>query len=145
MRLGRGKKLVSDKIEKNNFVTTGTKQRKPNENVKCSLKDADFNKLRSICTHRVKLSETLFVSEFTGFPESLTKDHQMYHGNKAQSLEIYDSTPSSVSKVDPDACVVDLSAIVRSQASVTCANTFRDFSTEIIKNISRLSNNSRRS
>ena len=76
--------------------------------------------------------------EFTGFPESLTKDHQMYHGNKSIAPEIFDPTPSSFPTIQPVATVIDFSAIINSQASISRAKTFGEFSAEIINCIERI-------
>ena len=73
--------------------------------------------------------------EFRGFPESLTKDHQMYHGNKSIALESFDLTPSSFPTIQPVATVIDFSA------SISRAKIFEDFSVEIIKCIERISVN----
>ena len=85
------------------------------------------------------LSESLFSIEFTGIPECLTKDRQMYHVSKSQILVIYDQSPSKTKTIEQDACAIDFSVVVRAQASVLSAKTFDDFYCEIIHHLVNLS------
>ena len=94
--------------------------------------------MRSATNLRPHLSEALFRTEFAGMPECLTKDSEMYLGNKSQELDIYERIPSQSKSINPDACVIDLSAVIRSQASVTKAKTFDDFSSKVIHFVKRL-------
>ena len=48
-RLIKCQQFVSDKIKKNNFVTTGKSDTKQTVKDSVSLKDADFNKLEGSC------------------------------------------------------------------------------------------------
>ena len=82
---------------------------------------------RAVATYRPE-SDNLFAMEFTGFPESLTKDHQMYHGNKSIALEIFDLAPFFFPTIQPVATVIDFSAIINSQASISRAKTFEKIS-----------------
>ena len=95
----------------------------------------------AVATYRPSESDNLFAMEFSGFPESLTKDHQMYHGNKSIALEIFDLTPSSLPTIQPVATVIYFSAIINYQASISRAKTFEEFSAEIINCIERISVN----
>ena len=65
----------------------------------------------------------------------------MYHGNKSIALEIFDLTPPSFPTMQPVATVIDVSAIIKSQASISRAKTFEEFSAEIINCIKRISVN----
>ena len=138
-RLIKCQQFVSDKIKKNNFVTPRKSDTKQTVKDSVSLKDADFNKLMAVATYRPSESDNLFAMEFRGFPESLTKHHQMYHGNKSIALEIFNLTPSSFPTIQPVATVIDFSAIINSQASISRAKTFDEFSAEIINCIERIS------
>ena len=84
-RLINRKKLVSDPIEKNNFVTPAKSETKSNLKNSISLKESDFNKLKAASLRQSKCAE-LFTKEFTGFPECLTKNQEMYHGSKSALL-----------------------------------------------------------
>ena len=63
----------------------------------------------------------------------------MYHGSKSQIFDIYDQSPSKTKTIEQDACVIDFSAVVRAQASVSSAKTFDDFSCQIIHHLVNLS------
>ena len=87
-QLVKGKLRVSDTIKKKNFETPLTKQKKTPGKKIIALTEADFNKLRSAISSRPQQCEALFPSEFTFYPESLTKNQEMYHGNKSIALDI---------------------------------------------------------
>lgn len=75
-RLITCQKWVSDTIKKNNFITPSTKQKEStNSSFQITLKDGDFNKLRSAI--RPYECEVLFSAEFTGIPGCFTKDFRM--------------------------------------------------------------------
>ena len=134
-------KKVSNTIKKNSFVTASTKQKghRTDPNV-VKIKDTDFNKLRAASTARPSETEALFCNEFTSFPECLTKDCHMYHGNKAQALEIYNlKGKSTIPNIKPTAAVIDLSAVVCARPAVTTAKTFEQFSVEVICSIQDIS------
>ena len=134
-------KKVSNTIRKNSFVTPSTKQKGHGTDPKVvKIKYADFNKLRAASTARPSETEALFCNEFTSFPECLTKDCHMYHGNKAQALEIYNPEgKSTIPNIKPTAAIIDLSAVVCARAAVTTAKTFEKFSIEVICSIQDIS------
>ena len=139
-RLIKGKLRVSDTIKKNNFETPSTKQKKtPGKKIIIiALTEADFNKLRSAISSRPQQCEALFASEFTFYPESLTKNQEMYHGNKPIALDIYEPNPLYIQTIKHNATIIDLSAIIRSQAGVSTAETFTNFVHDVISNIKTL-------
>ena len=114
------KKLVSDPIKKNNFVTPAKSEIKSNSKNSVSLKESD-NKLRTAVSFLQSKFAELFTKEFTGFPECSTKNQEMYHGSKSALLEVYDSSPSCIPKIKPNAIVIDFSTIINSQACITRA------------------------
>ena len=125
--------LVSDICSKNDFETPPSKPKNPPKKGLVSLKEADFNKLRSAILDRPKQTVNLFATEFSVIPECLTKNREMYHGNKSLLLHAYDPHPSTKQTIQPNAIVIDESAVVRSQTANTTAYTFDDFATEVIK------------
>ena len=133
-RLIKGKLRVSDTIKKKNFETPSTKQKKTPGKKIIALTEAVFNKLRSTISSRPRQCEALFASEFTFYPESLTKNQEMYHGNKSIALDIYEPNPSYIQTIKHNATIIDLSAIIRSQAGVSTAETFTDSVHEVISN-----------
>ena len=64
----------------------------------------------------------------------------MYHGNKAQILQVYDPKPNIKCPVQSTAIIIDLSTVIRSRAVTTNANIFKDFLNGIINVITELSN-----
>ena len=75
----------------------------------------------------------------TDLPECFTKKQQLYHGKKLQLSKIFDPAPSLTSTLKKDALILDFSAIINSQAAVTTAKTFNEFSDGIIKFVENLS------
>ena len=138
-RLIRCKKLVSNTITKNNFVTPAKSTAKTDPKKTSALKESDFNKFRAAALLRPSLSTEVFKIEMTGLPECFTKKQQMYHGRKSQLLKIVDPTPSLTSPLKKDALILDFSAIVNSQATVTTAKTFNEFADEVIEFVKNLS------
>ena len=106
-RLIKCKKLVSDPIWKNNFVTPAKSETKSNPKNSVSLKESDFNKLKAVATFRQSKYVELFTKEFTDFPECLTKNQEVYHGSKSALLEVYDSSPSRIPTIKPNTIVID--------------------------------------
>ena len=102
-----------------------------NKNVSI-LKDAHYNKIRASILCRPKLTESLFTTEFSIFPDCFTKDQVMYHSNKSLQLQIFDSNPSAVQTIKSNCIIIDLSAVTRSQAASSNANTFDEFDNEVI-------------
>ena len=96
-RLIRCKKLFSDTITKNNFVTPAKSTAKADPKKTSTLRESDFNKLRAAALFRSSLCVEVFSVEMTGLPECFTKKQQMYHCNKSQLLKIFDPTPSYTS------------------------------------------------
>ena len=131
--------LVTDICSKNDFETPSLKPKNPPKKGLVSLKEADFNKLRSAIMYRPKQTESLFATEFSVIPECLTKNREMYHGNKSLLLHAYDPDPSTKT-IQPSAIVIDISAVIRSQTANTTAYTFDDFTTEVIKTLVTLAN-----
>ena len=103
------------------------------------LKESDFNKLRAESLFRPSLCAEVFKIELTSLPESFTKKQQILHGNQSQLLKIFDPTSSLTLSLKKDALILDFSAIVNSQAVVTTAKTFNEFSDKIIKFIQNMS------
>ena len=127
--------LVSDICSKNDFKTPSSKPKNPPKKGLVSLKEADFNKLRSAISYRPKQTESLFATEFSVIPECLIKNREMYHGNKSLQLHTYDPDPSTKQTIQPSAIVIDVSAVKRSQTANATAYTFDDFATEVIKTL----------
>ena len=138
-RLIRCKKLLSDTITRNDFVTPGKSTAKADPKKTPTLKESDFNKLRAAALFRPSLCAEVFKIEMTGLPDSFTKKQQMYHGSKSQLLKIFDPTPSLTSTLKKDALILDFSAIVNSQAAVTAAKTFYEFADGVIEFVKNLS------
>ena len=63
----------------------------------------------------------------------------MFQSNKSQLLKIFDPTPSLASTLKKDAVIFYFSAIVNSQAAVTTAKTFNEFTDEVIEFVKNLS------
>ena len=63
----------------------------------------------------------------------------MYHDNKSQLLKIFHPTPSLTAALKKDPLILDFSAIVNSQATVTTAKTFDEFADEVIEFVNNLS------
>ena len=85
--------------------------------------------------YRPKQAESLFATEFSVIPECLTKSREMCHGNKSLLLHAYDPDPSTKQTIQPNAIVIDISVVIRSQTANTTAYTFDDFTTEVIKTL----------
>ena len=73
-RLIRCKKLVSDTITKNNFVTPAKSTAKTDPKKTSALKESDFNKFRAAALLRPSLSTEVFKIEMTGLPACFTKN-----------------------------------------------------------------------
>ena len=129
----RCKKLVSDIIQKNNFVTPAKSTAKADPNKTPTLKESDFSKLRVAALFRPSFCAEVFKIKMTGLSECFTKKQQMYHGNKSQLLKFFDSTPSLTSTLKKDAVILGFSAIVNSQAAVSTVKTFSEFADGIIE------------
>ena len=71
-RLIRCKKLVSDTIAKNNFVTPAKSTAKADPKKTSTLKESDFNKLRAAALFHPSLCAEVFKIEMTGLPECFT-------------------------------------------------------------------------
>ena len=99
-RLIRCKKLVSDTIAKNNFVTPAKSTAKAHTKKKSVLKESDFNKLKAAPLFRPSLCTEVFKKK---------NDQQMCHGNKLQLLKIFDSTLSLTSTLKKDALILGFS------------------------------------
>ena len=143
-RLVRCKKLVSDTVTKNSFVTPAKSTAKAEPKKTSTLKEPDFNKLRAAALFRPSLCSEVFKIEMTGLPECFTKKQQMCYGNKSQLLKIFDPTLSLTSTLKKDALILDFSVIVNSQATVTTAKTFNEFADGIIEFVKNLSSGSSR-
>ena len=113
-RLFRCKKVVSDTIAKNNFVTPAKSTAEADPKKTPTLKEFDFNKLIAAALFRPSLFAEVFKIEMTGLPEYVTRKQQMYHGNKSQLLEIFDPTPSLTSTLKKDTLILDFLAVVNS-------------------------------
>ena len=131
-RLVRCKKLVSDKVTKNSFVTPAKPTAKAEPKKTSTLKESDFNKLRAATLFRPSLCSEVFKIEMTDLPECLTKKQQMCHGNKSQLLKIFDPTLSLTSALKKDALILDFSVIVNSQATVTTAKLSTNLQMELL-------------
>lgn len=100
------------------------------------MKHIDFSKLRTATEAQTSETRVLFPNEFTLFIECITKEFQMYHGNKAQDFEIYNpNSESTITVIKPTAAIIDLSAIVCTKATVTAAKIFQQFLFEIVCSI----------
>ena len=74
----------------------------------------------------------------TDLPECFTKKQQLYHGKKLQLSKIFDPAPSLTSTLKKDALILDFSAIINSQATVTTAKAFNESADGIIKFVENL-------
>ena len=102
------------------------------------LKDSDLIKLRAALSARREKCEQLFAQEFTEFPESLTKRGKMYQSSKSSILDIFENKPSLKKSINNTCVIVDFSAVIRSKAAVSKAETFLDFANDIIQYIKNL-------
>ena len=143
-RMITGKKLISEKITKNNFQTPAKVSTKTKLQSITTLKEAQFIKLRASLTFRPILSKDLFKNDFTGLPECLTKEGNMYHGEKSNILNIFASPTASKSSISPESVIIDFSFIIQSTAAISKATTFDEFSKEIITTIKKLARHSSR-
>ena len=96
------------------------------ENPRITINDQLLNELRYARQFRSHLAKTLFQGEWTGLPECLVKkDGTPYHNPKSAILDdIVEGYMTSLPKVD--AVVVDLSTIIRAQASIIPSGTTFD-------------------
>ena len=97
IQLIRCKKLVSDTITRNNFVTSANLTKKAEPKKTPTLEESDFSKLRAAALFLPSLCAKVFKIEITGLPECFTKKQQMYRGSKSQLLKIFDPIRSLTS------------------------------------------------
>ena len=93
-RFIRYKKLVSDTITENNFITPAKSKAKADSKKTSTFIESDFNKLRAAALFRPSLCAEVFKIEMTGLPKCFMKKQQLYHSNKSQLLKIFDPTLS---------------------------------------------------
>ena len=133
------KKLVTDTTTKNNFLTPGKSTAKADPKKTSTLRESYFNKLRAAALFRPSLCAEVFKIKMTSLLEFFTKKQQMYRGNKSKLLKIFDPTSSLTLSLKKDTLILDFSAIVNSQATVTTAKTFNEISDGMNKFVQDLS------
>ena len=131
-----GTQDISMSIQKNDFKLPKDLDAVKVQNPRILINDKLLNREREACEYRPQLTTEIFQSEWTGVPESfVTKDGTPFHNTKSKILDCLGDM-DLYGPLLADALVVDLSVIIRSQASVIKTGcTFDKFGDAIIKNI----------
>ena len=85
--------------------------------------------LKAAPTAGPPVREALYFDEFISFPGCQTMECHIYHGSKAQALEVYSSNgESTIPNTISAATVIDLSAVVSAKVATAAAKKFEQFS-----------------
>ena len=138
--------VCSDDLNKKKITKNSSKLPKDSDEVEAekpriSVNEKLINKLRDACNSRSLLAKQVFQGEWTGVPKCfITKECTLYHNTKSAILDCIASDQANIeSQSMMDAIVINLSAIIRSQAPLLSSGlTFDDFSLLIIDIIRKM-------
>ena len=133
--------VVNSSIPKNNLkLPSSLSSVAKIDSPQIKFSPTNLTKIRDACIIRVGLGRQLFDEEFTRVPECMFKDGEAYHNNKSDLLELITPTSAVVERdmIDAEGLVVDLSAVIRSNAPFvsTCPDmTYSMFAKKLLTQI----------
>ena len=136
------KDVIQTSLKKNNLmIMRNWKLAVAQSLTKIKLSPAELTKLRPACEVRSEAARQLFCQEFTNMPECfVNKEGDAFHGDKADILKVIaprsTQQPADLSNY-ADSVVIDLSVIIRSEASVikTSEYTYVEFAKHILRRL----------
>ena len=138
--------VIQTPIPKNSLKLPANLKAVLNDSPQIKLMPAILTKVRDACDVRKDAAKDLFCQEFTKVPECLVKDGKPFHNNKSDLLDIIAPKTEIVDKdsVIAQGLVVDLSVIIRSEASIVSSElTYKDFATHILERVQHMAEKDR--